>query len=90
MKENTCLQELYLYNNYIGDTSLDAFSTSLLQNKTNLHTIGLEFNSIGSEGAIKVLAVASQLKLLDKIYLNHNEIKKEAGQAIFEFLKNVP
>jgi hypothetical protein len=48
-----------------------------------LHTLGLEFNSIGSEGAIKVLAVASQLKVLEKIYLNHNEIKKEAGQAIY-------
>jgi Leucine Rich repeat len=59
LNENSCLQELYLYNNYLGDASMETFSSSLLQNKANLHTLGLEFNSIGSEGAIKVLSVAS-------------------------------
>lgn len=47
----------------------------MLSNKSNLRILGLEYNSIGSEGANKLLPVLSGLKSLEKLYLNNNDIK---------------
>jgi Leucine-rich repeat (LRR) protein len=54
----------------------------MLSKKGSLTTLGLEFNSIGFEGAVKLLNVLKNLKNLEKLYLNHNDIKKEAGDAL--------
>ena len=47
----------------------------MIATKPNLYAIGLEFNKIGAEGASKVLIGIKNLKQLEKLYLNANDIK---------------
>lgn len=58
----------------------------MIANKQNLFAIGLEFNKIGSEGAAKVLIGVKNLKHLEKLYLNANDIKgtDQLGNAFIE------
>jgi Ran GTPase-activating protein (RanGAP) involved in mRNA processing and transport len=72
--ENQDIREIYLYNNQIEDDGIDAFA-KMIATKPNLYAIGLEFNKIGAEGASKVLMGIKNLKHLEKLYLNANDIK---------------
>ena len=47
----------------------------MIATKPHLFAIGLEFNKIGAEGASKVLMGIKNLKHLEKLFLNANDIK---------------
>ena len=87
MMANTELKEIYLYNNQIEDDGLDIFG-KMIQNKSHLFAIGLEFNKIGAEGVSHVLMGIKQLRGLEKLYLNANDIKAtdQLGNAFIESL----
>ncbi len=68
---NNELQELFLYNNNIDDSAMENFS-KFLKNKINLHTLGLEFNKIGGQGASFIFMSFKDLPLLEKLYLSSN------------------
>jgi Ran GTPase-activating protein (RanGAP) involved in mRNA processing and transport len=50
LTENTCLKELLLCNNQIGDEGVQLFAQVLIQN-TSLKGLGLFHNGIGHKGA---------------------------------------
>lgn len=60
----------------------------MIATKPNLFAIGLEFNKIGAEGASKVLMGIKNLKLLEKLFLNANDIKgtEQLGNTLIECL----
>ncbi len=74
LMSNVELKEIYLYNNQIEDDGLEVFG-KMIMNKPHLFAIGLEFNKIGAEGASHVLMGIKNLKGLEKLYLNANDIK---------------
>ena len=69
--DNESLQEIFLYNNDLDDDILPEFS-SMLGNKSNLTTLGLEYNRIRSRGAISVFNSLLDLPKFERFFISHN------------------
>jgi len=82
---NTTLREIFLYNNDLDDDPMREFAAILL-NKTQLQTLGLEYNRIRSRGANHVFDALKMLPNFERLFLSHNLISDQSAQAISSLL----
>ncbi|GBG26371.1 Nucleotide-binding oligomerization domain-containing protein 2 [Hondaea fermentalgiana] len=88
LAENTGLQTLDLYFNYIGDEGLDALASALIGHK-ELKRIDLRRNRIGDLGLQSLMARlgAGHLPSLTEIDLRENEAITNLGRTMISALK---
>ena len=83
--ENTSLKEIFLYNNDLDDDTMREFS-AMLGNKTQLQTLGLEYNRIRSRGGNHVFEVLNALPRFERLFFSHNLISEESATPIKQLL----
>ena len=82
------LVQLYLRRNRIGRSGCDAIATLLEDPNSNLHTLGLQSNDIGNEGATILINSLGNNTKLRKLYLNANPIDQCTGDEFTRILCN--
>ena len=73
MQANTSLEQLFLYNNDLDDDQMHDLS-NMLSNKTQLVTLGLEYNRIRSRGANHIFDALKVLPRFERLFFSHNLI----------------
>lgn len=58
----------------------------MLQNKSQLRILGLEYNRINTYGIQHVLDSLVKLTEFERLFVNNNHINEDCGEALFQFL----
>jgi len=83
---NTTLKEVFLYNNDLDDDSMREFA-AMLTNKSQLQTLGLEYNRVRSRGANHVFEALNALPNFERLFFSHNLISEASAQQIRALLQ---
>ena len=82
LQYNNTLEQLSLWNNYIGDTGVDILCTALSMNKNNLRKLDLSENDITDAGAGYLGQMLKNNTILTHLTLSRNNISDEGIEEL--------
>ena len=83
------LEELYLYENNIGNAGCEAIATVLIDPNCKIQHLSLGRNAIDNEGATTIANSLTNNNKLQQLYLHNNPIDQSAQDVFSRVLGNV-
>jgi hypothetical protein len=82
LHNNTTLEELYIFNNRVGDKGVYCLAQVLAENNTTLKALSLGYNDITDEGADYLAEMLKRNRTLIELWLPWNRISDRGVQLL--------